>query len=107
MLEAALRDHSRVVSLLQHRRSQLEHCLKFWQQDERQSKPPLQSTVDALVMMADSNCAFDLMAATFAKGLRVNEMTVSQVTSILKKLKDLLDRTSSEFQLEVGVQILA
>jgi len=50
-------------------------------------------------MMADSNCAFDLMSATFAKGLRVNEMTIVQAISVLKKLKELMDRTYSDFHL--------
>jgi len=58
-------------------------------------------------MMADSNCAFDLMSATFAKGLRVNEMTIVQAISVLKKLKELMDRTYSDFHLYIGIQVTA
>lgn len=79
MIEQALRDHQRIVKLLQHRRSQLEHGLKFWQDEPQKEKTSSQATVDALVMLSDTSCAFDLLSATFAKGLRVNDLTVTQL----------------------------
>ena len=54
-------------------------------------------------MISDSNCAFDLLSATFAKGLRVNELTVGQLIQVLKKLKDLLNQTLSESQINLGI----
>jgi len=90
VIESALWEHQRTCTLLQQRRNQLEMCLKLWQ------GPNLQQVVDAFVMMSDINCAFDLLSATFAKGLRVTELTVVQKISLLKKLKELLDKTQVE-----------
>ena len=43
----------------------------------------MQSTVDSLIMMSDMNCLYDLLSATFAKGLRVNDLSLPQVNAIL------------------------
>ena len=69
-----------MMTLLRQKKNQLEHALKYWNDSgKRNNVGPnqLQSTVDALMMMSDMNSVFDLLDATFAKGYKINELSLA------------------------------
>ena len=80
-----MRDHAKISKILSTKRTQLEHCLKYWQEGGNK-KDPLQPTVDSLVMLADMNCVYDLLSSTFAEGHRVSELSLPQVLMVLRKV---------------------
>ena len=45
------------------------------------------------MMMKDLNSVFDLLDATFAKGYKINELSLSQVNSVLRRVEDLYSRS--------------
>ena len=53
----------------------------------------MQSTVDALMMMSDVNSVFDLLDSTFAKGYKINELSLAQVNNVLRRAEDLLSKS--------------
>ena len=76
--------------MLRQKKDALEHALKYWNEAGRRSGPnQLQSTVDSLMMMSDINSVFDLLDATFAKGYKLNELSLAQVNIVLRKVEDL------------------
>ena len=56
-------------------------------------------------MLSDMNCVYDLLSATFAEGLRVNELSLPQVLIVLKKVQDFMDETKFESHLLCGVKV--
>ena len=58
-------------------------------------------------MMTDINSMFDLLDATFAKGLRTSELSLSQVLQLLRKVEELLTSSKFEIQLGCGVEVLS
>ena len=75
-----MKDHEQMMTLLRQKKNQLEHALKYWNDSgKRNNVGPnqLQSTVDALMMMSDMNSVFDLLDATFAKGYKINELSLA------------------------------
>ena len=81
MLECAMRDHTKIVKIMSTKRDMLTHSLKFWLTNAKRKGEDLglQSTLDALSMMTDSNSMYDILDATFAKGLRVHDLSMGQV----------------------------
>jgi len=68
------------MTLLRQKKDQLEHALKYWNDaGKRNNTGPnsMQSTVDALMMMSDTNSVFDLLDATFSKGYKINELSLA------------------------------
>ena len=79
LIDTAMRDHGQMMTLLRQKKDQLEHALKYWNDAGKRNAGPnsMQSTVDALMMMSDTSSIFDLLDATFSKGYKINELSLS------------------------------
>lgn len=91
MIDTAMDGHQAMMKLLKHKKDQLEHALKYWNETGKRAAGPnsMQSTVDSLMMMSDMNLVFDLLDATFSKGFKLNELSLAQVNNILRRVEDL------------------
>ena len=89
LIDVAMDGHSQMMKLLRQKKDQLEHALKYWTEAGKRSGPTsMQSTVDALMMMSDTNSVFDLLDATFAKGYKINDLSLAQVNNVLRRVED-------------------
>lgn len=81
-----------MMKLLRHKKDQMEHALKYWNETGKRSSGPnsLQSTVDSLMMMKDVNLVFDLLDATFSKGYKLTELSLAQINNVLRRVEDLM-----------------
>jgi hypothetical protein len=94
LIETVMRDHQKMMTLLRQKKESLEHALKYWNESGKRNGPnSMQSTVDSLMMMSDIHSVFDLLDSTFAKGYKINDLSLAQVNNVLRRVEDMLTKS--------------
>jgi hypothetical protein len=101
MMQDALKDHNKMIYILKQRNEILNNLLKYWRSND------LNSTVNSLIMIKDTNIMVDALNCTFGdQQSRIDMLSFDHASLVLKKCEEVMLSDKFEFHLTVALKVV-